>query len=288
MKTDNQAHKDLFTIPEAKHNTSVAITKPLPPQRVITGHKQTDAYLWVLEVIQTNEPAHLPAAEEALAKLKITPKEAQERYSNYLLKSGAAPFQIAFSTMSMDNPEGYIKRAKAAVSEAANVRAIFGTYENALENTPAEKMMLVGELADIYGPCWGWTKAEKKARCMHGHRITEVNEKRQAASQGFTDQLPEPSTLSDVVREIEYWREIYWLRNCAAKELGYEYGDGERYHINDREEYLEKRLASIKPVSREEAVEVCKWLLQKNDNLMDRGDLTESIFLNLVGECDNA
>lgn len=76
MKTDNPAHKALFTIPEATHSTVVATTKPLPPQQVITGHKQTDAYLWVLEVIQTNEPAHLPAAEEALSKLKITPKDA--------------------------------------------------------------------------------------------------------------------------------------------------------------------------------------------------------------------
>ena len=288
MKTDNPAHKALFTIPEATHSTVVATTKPLPPQREITGHKQTDAYLWVLEVIQTNEPAHLPAAEEALSKLQITPKEAQERYSQYLLKSGAAPFQIAFGTMSMDNPQGYIQRAKNAVTEASKVRSIFGSYEQALEDTPAEKLMLVGELADIYGPCWGWTKAEKKERCIHGHRVDEVNKKRQAASLGFAKQLPETATLSDVVREIEYWREIYWLRNCAAKELGDKYGDGERYHVNDREEYLETKLAKIKPISRDEAIEVCKWLLQKNDNLMDRGELTEAIFLNLVGECDNA
>jgi hypothetical protein len=38
------------------------LIKPLPLQKVITGHKQTDAYLWVLEVIQLNEPAHLAAA----------------------------------------------------------------------------------------------------------------------------------------------------------------------------------------------------------------------------------
>lgn len=288
MKTDNPAHKALFTLPEATHSTVVTMTKPLPPQRTITGHKQTDAYLWVLEVIQTNEPAHLPAAEEALSKLKITPKEAQERYSNYLLRSGAAPFQIAFGTMSMDNPEGYIRRAKAAVSEASKVRAIFGSYEQALENTPAEKLMLVDELAEIYEPCWGWTKAEIKDQCIHGHRINQLTEKRQAASQGFANQLPEPITLSDVVREIVYWREIYLLRNCAAKELGNQYGDGERYHINDREEYLEILLSKIKPVTRNEAIDVCKWVLEQNDNLMDRGELTEAIFLNLVGECEYA
>lgn len=72
MRTGNPVHQKLFTIPEPTYSTEVAVTKPLPPQRVITGHKQTDAYLWVLEVIRLNEPSHLQAAEDALQKLKIS------------------------------------------------------------------------------------------------------------------------------------------------------------------------------------------------------------------------
>ncbi|GGD25773.1 hypothetical protein GCM10011513_24090 [Franconibacter daqui] len=67
MRTDNTEHKALFTIPTAAHITAPANIKPLPEQRKITGHKQTDAYLWVLEVIRLNEPAHLDAVEEALS-----------------------------------------------------------------------------------------------------------------------------------------------------------------------------------------------------------------------------
>ena len=71
---DNPAHKVLFTIPEARFSNVPALTKALPPQKVITGHKQTDAYLWVLEVIKLNEPAHLDAAEVALEKLPLAQK----------------------------------------------------------------------------------------------------------------------------------------------------------------------------------------------------------------------
>lgn len=57
MRTDNNEHKALFTIPTAAYSSTLANIKPLPEQRRITGHKQTDAYLWVLEVIRLNEPA---------------------------------------------------------------------------------------------------------------------------------------------------------------------------------------------------------------------------------------
>ena len=287
MRTDNPEHKALFTIPEPSYGTAVAAIKPLPPQRVITGHKQTDAYLWVLKVIQTNEPAHLPAAEEALAKLKITPKQAQELYSQYLMKSGVAPFQIAFGTMSMDNPAGAIKAAKSAIEEASKVRAAFGSYDAAMDNVPAEDLMLVGEAGEAYSGYWGWNEQEIADECVKGARCAEIDEQRKAISKGFARHLPEPGTLSDVVREFQYWDWLYGMRNRAEKELGYQYADGGRCHINDREEYLEPLLSTLKPVSRQEAIEVCKWILD-GERFMDRGELTDAIILNLVGECDNA
>ena len=112
MRTDNNEHKALFTIPTAAYSSALANIKPLPEQRRITGHKQTDAYLWVLEVIRLNEPAHLDAAEAALVKIKISPKEAQERYSRYLLANGYEPFQVAFGIIGMDNPAQVIRNAR--------------------------------------------------------------------------------------------------------------------------------------------------------------------------------
>ncbi len=280
----NPEHRALFTIPEPQYGTAVAISKPLPPQRDITGHKQTDAYLWVLEVIRLNEPAHLQAAEDALKKLKITPKEAQKRYSDYLAKSGAHPFQIALGTMSMDNPVGYIDGAKKAIGDASNVRAVFGSYEAALENTPAEELMLSGELFDIYSSFYFWNETEKAEGCMHGARVRETEKQRKDIAKGFADLLPQPVTLSDVVREYQYWDWLYTLRNRAEKELGYEFADGGRNHIYDREEYLESLLATIKPVNRVEAVEVCQWLLDQ-ERFELGGGITDKIIMNLVGAC---
>lgn len=284
MKTDNPAHKALFTIPAAIHSTAIATVKPLPPQRKITGHKQTDAYLWVLDVIKTNEPAHLAAAEEALEKLTITPKEAQERYSQHLIKSGLAPFQIAFGTMNLDNPHGYIKGAKRAIEEASQVRATFGTYEAAMENTEAENLMLAGEVGELYSGQYFWNEKEKTEGCMYGDRVTETEKLRKDLVKGFAESLPEPATLSDVVREYQYWHWLYEMRSVAYQELYSDYYHGSDTWIYDREDYLEEKLVTIQPVSREEAVNVCKWLLD-NERFDDRSDITSRIILNLVGEC---
>ena len=60
MRTDNNEHKALFTIPTAAYSSTLANIKPLPEQRRITGHKQTDAYLWVLEVIRLAKLPPIP------------------------------------------------------------------------------------------------------------------------------------------------------------------------------------------------------------------------------------
>lgn len=285
MRKDNPEHKALFTIPAAAHGTTLASIKPLPEQRKITGHKQTDAYLWVLEVIRMNEPAHLDAAEEALKKIKITPKEAEERYSRYLLANGADPFQVAFGTIGMDNPARAIQNARESIKKAAGVRATFGSYEAAMEDMEAERVIKSSpKFIDDYQ--WGWTVAEKKTGHIGGGRMFEIDDQRRNYVDGYRDVLPEPHTLSDVVSEFAYWDWLYSARNAAAKELGYEFGYSEHHQsVYDRERYLEKMLATIKPVTRSEAVEVCRWVLG-NERLNDLGEVTNAIILNLVGECE--
>lgn len=135
---DNPAHKVLFTIPEARFSNVPALTKALPPQKVITGHKQTDAYLWVLEVIKLNEPAHLDAAEAALEKLTISPKDVEKRYRDWMVANGADILQTAFGTFFMDDPQHYLKLARENIRKASEVRAVFGSYEAAMEPVEAE------------------------------------------------------------------------------------------------------------------------------------------------------
>ncbi|VYT93570.1 helix-turn-helix domain-containing protein [Metakosakonia massiliensis] len=285
MRTDNIEHKALFTIPAAVHSTTLANIKPLPEQRKITGDKQTDAYLWVLEVIRMNEPAHLDAAEAALEKITITTKEAEKRYSRYLLANRVDPFVAAFGTIGMDNPDQAIKNAREKIKKAAEVCAIFGSYEAALEDVEAERVIKSSpKFIDDYD--WGWTPEELKDGHIGCDRMFEIDEQRRTLVGGYCDVLPPPNTLSDVVRELVYWDWLYRERHCAARELGHEYGYAEHpNYVYDRENHLEKLLSSIKPVTRAEAMEVCQWVLE-NERLNDLGDVTNAIILNLVGECE--
>ncbi|ELY7491541.1 helix-turn-helix domain-containing protein [Cronobacter turicensis] len=285
MLTDNIEHKALFTIPTATHSAAPANIKPLPAQREITGHKQTDAYLWVLEVIRLNEPAHLDAAEEALQKLTIKPKDAEKRYRDWLMMSGADPFQVAFGTIGLDNPANAIKAARENIKKAADVRATFGSYEAALKDVEAERLIKSSpKFIDDYD--WGWTAEELEAGHIGCSRMFEIEDQRRAFVDGYRDVLPEPHTLSDVVREFVYWDWLYSVRNTAGKELGYEYGYPEHHNsVYDREHYLERLLTTVKPVTRTEALEVCRWVLE-NERLNDLGDVTNAIILNLVGECE--
>ncbi len=285
MRTDNIEHKALFTIPAAAHCTTLANIKPLPVQRKITGHKQTDAYLWVLEVIRLNEPAHLSAAEEALQKLTIKPKDAEKRYRDWLMMNGADPFQVAFGTMGMDNPANAIKAARENIQKAAGVRSLFGNYEKAFDDVEAE-CVIKSSQKFIDGYDWGWTSKELESGHIGGGRMREIDDQRRVYVDGYRDVLPEPNTLSDVVREFIYWDWLYEVRNTAGKELGYEYGYSEHHQsVYDRERYLEKLLETIKPATRAEAVEVCRWFMASGKGEYMEND-GEALILNLVGECE--
>ncbi|WP_080497508.1 hypothetical protein [Serratia marcescens] len=258
---DNPEHRVLFTIPEKKYSTAVAVPKPLPPQRTITGDKQTDAYLWVLEVIKTGEPAHIAAAEDALKKLTITPKQAQENYTRHLQAQGAG-WTSVFSTMWMDNPQHYIDQAKAQYEKAGVVRGVFGSLEAVFKPVEAERRIeeVYGVYQDIYcdymaeGP-WEFT---------------------------FTDVLPEPYTLSDVVREIQYWDWLSSMRNGAFRELYPNEYPNENGHLWDREQYLDHLLETIRPLTRIEALDVLKWYL-KYPRYQDMNADSDGVYLNLIG-----
>lgn len=277
---DNPAHVALFTIPAPAHSSELATVKPLPPQEVVTGHKQTDAYLWVLEVIKLNEPAHLAAAEEALQKLTIKPKDAEKRYRDWLVLNGTDLLNVAFGTLFMDNPQHFLDRARSNIDSARQVRAHYGSYDAAMEPVVAE--MLIDQSALLVGDDFGMTEEEASSGSISGaDRYFEVEDARKAAHDGFCDVLPDPHTLSDVVREFEYWDWLYKMRHTASKELGWQYGADQRQEISDREDWLDGKLVTLRPRHQREAVDVLKWLLQSERH--EGRDEMDTILLNLVG-----
>lgn len=50
--------------------------------------------------------------------------------------------------------------------------------------------------------------------------MNEIDDQRRAYVDGYRDVLPEPHTLSDVVREFVYWDWLYSVRHTATKEPG--------------------------------------------------------------------
>ncbi|EMZ3833472.1 hypothetical protein ABDJ74_004822 [Salmonella enterica] len=250
----------------------------------IEALKQTDAYLWVLEVIKLNEPAHLEAAQAALEKLTITPKEAQDRYTRYLQSNGVDGFNIVFGTMMMDNPQHFIERAREQAARAAEVRGVFGSYEAIYDKLTVPEQLLEDALGWLYNDSYGWTEEEKRQGRIEGKRVTEVMELREKKSfEIITDVLPAPFTLSDVVREFQYWEWVYRMRDAAKKEIAPNELSGDGGLVSDRESWLDKQLEIIRPVSRDEALNVLRWYLQseRHQGFMDAD--SDAVYLNLIG-----
>ncbi|MNC33243.1 hypothetical protein D3C75_816280 [compost metagenome] len=84
-----------------------------------------------------------------------------------------------------------------------------------------------------------------------------------------------------MVREFEYWNWLYKMRQTASKELGWEDGADQRQEVSDREDWLDKKLITIRPRHQREAVDVLKWLLTSERH--EARDGLDDILLNLVG-----
>jgi hypothetical protein len=91
----------------------------------------------------------------------------------------------------MDNPDSSIQNARENIKKAADVSAIFGSYEAAMDDVEAERVIKSSpKFIDDYR--WGWTQAEKKAGSINGGRINEIDDQRRAFVDGYRDVLPEP------------------------------------------------------------------------------------------------
>ena len=128
---------------------------------------------------------------------------------------------------------------------------------------------------------YGIVREEVGDGCIFGiDRYLELEDMRKNAHHGFTDVLPSPHTLSDVVREFEYWKWLYWVRVAAGRELGHQHSEGLNQEVYDREDWLDTQLATIRPIHQQEAIDILKWLL-KSDRHEGRDEI-DVILMNLI------
>ena len=134
--------------------------------------------------------------------------------------------------------------------------------------TKAERLVME-RYSNMYS---NWKEKEKNYR-------QEMEDLRQKEIAGFKNILPAPFTLSDVTIEWDYWESVLRHRYKTQN------GDGYVQIIWDRRGWLTDLLCAMKPVTRAEALTVCKWLLAC-DYFEERDSLFDRIILNLVGECE--
>jgi hypothetical protein len=84
-----------------------------------------------------------------------------------------------------------------------------------------------------------------------------------------------PNTLSDCLHELDYWNQLYLLRNAIDRDAS----DGPR-EASARDWFVFGLLAEIRPRDKQEALPVFRYMVTS-----ERDDMAESeaILCNLIG-----
>lgn len=254
---DNDRHRALFSLPERRPSdcTAIAATE-LPPQQSVTGHKELDALLWLRQVISTGDPAMIDKAMEAAGRIKTPLKALEKAYTTFLThKHPDNPF-ATFAAVGLDDLKGLADRSIKAANNRAEALARFGDERTIFDETPAERFcieVLEGVEFDVYGALIDTTVTERmKAR-------------------------PEylPHTLADCLHELHYWRRLYSLRHAVDRDRAESAPE-----CYGRERFAFAQMAHIRPRSRDEAVDVLRYMAGDADRMDDKE--TPDILRNLI------
>ena len=255
---DNQAQRDLFSLPTIQVSNSTALVVPeLPPQSVQTGDKEIDAVLWLREVIKTGQVALIEKAMLAAKKIKTPLKDLEKRYLDHLTARNPGNWTVAFNTFGFADLDTLAKRSIAKLTIQHEAVSRFGNIDNLFSKTPAEEFC-IEVLAGL------------KPSKDFGDLDTKQVDKRFQAHPAMM-----PNTLSDCLHELAYWNNLYSLRNASVQHAGEQWPE-----CQARDNFVFRSLARIRAKSKAEAVAVFRYLA--DDERMDDEE-TESILLNLIG-----
>ncbi|EOV6195433.1 hypothetical protein ACN94K_002537 [Klebsiella quasipneumoniae] len=267
MRKNNPEHVKMFTfIPKESH----IIAKPeartrLPAFLQLTGNNDIDILVWVRTALQNEDVTpYLNEVEAKLDEMSMEPAKAILNFVDNLRKSGSQNFDFMRDVFNLNaNWKGEIERLRRRYEEAESIINKFGSREAVFELTLPEKI-IVENYGYLYEVC------------------DEESEFRESVVSGFRHVLPSPTTLTDVIREWEYWAFISNSRLRVKDPKSYLNKTPWKW---DRIDFLIEQLTCLKPVTRTEALTVCKWLLAC-DYFEGRDSLFDRIILNLVGECE--
>ena len=253
---DNDQHRALFTLPPIKASTETLPCVPeLPPQEVVTGDKEVDALLWLRSIISTGQTALIERAMEAAKRIKTPFDVLEKRYSAHLLANCNGNVFATFGSIGFADLEKLASRSIEQHRLRLEGVARFG--DDLLADTDAE-VFCIEALRGMKrsGPLLDYDKDKVAAR-FNAH--------------------PElmPHTLADCLYELDYWHQLYWLRDAADH-----YASDGPAESTAREWFVFGLLAEIRPRDKAEALAVFRYLVAS-----DRDDMpeAEAILCNLIG-----
>ncbi len=244
---DNPKHRAMFTLPEEQKATSTQpATLDLPPQQVVTGDKEVDALLWLRAVISTGQAGLIERAMEAAKRIETPFKELEKRYHDYLHVSQPGNFFATFGAIGFADLDSLAKKSIMREQRRCEALARFG--DAIFDDTRAEVF------------CTEMLRGLDPRKYVIGYDKHEAAER--------FKQCPEylPNTLADCLYELDYWSQLYRLRNAYDS-----YYDTSP-ESSAREWFIFGLLAEIRPRNRDEAKAVLKYMRDHERTGMDESD----------------
>ena len=252
--SDNLKHRAFFSLPPIQYssNTGLVIVD-IPPQNAVTGDVEVDAMLWLREMIKTGKPEFIEKALLAAKKIKTPAKQLEDSYSKWLRKNNTGNFLAGLGAMDFaDLGKLADKTIKNKLLEA-ELKARLGDDAECVLTEPEQWCFdAVGGLGALYD---------------------DLRNKAEAQFYAYPEHLPH--TLLDCVHELQYWNNLYLMRNAISSH------DDPAASI--REQFIQRLLAKIRPRSPSESKAVLKYLIETdtlNQSWFDADEILENL-LNL-------
>ena len=253
---DNEQHRALFTLPPVMASRETLPSVPeLPPQERVTGDKEVDAVLWLRSIINTGQAALIERAMEAAKKIKTPLDVLEKRYREYLTATNPGNLFAALSSFGFADLDSLASRAIEQHRLRLEGVARFG--DALLADTEAEVF------------CIEALRGLERSASMLDYDKDAVA----ARFNAHPDLMPR--TLADCLHELDYWNQLYRLRNAVDI-----YSSDGPPEASARDWFVSGLLAEIRPRTKDEAKAVLRYVStggRRSPDEMDR------IMDNLIG-----
>lgn len=256
---DNTAARAFFTLPELvlTEVTAVAIPAPLPKQRAVTGDKDTDAMLWLREVVATGDADLIATALQAAERIKTPAKDLEMRYADYLVRTTGNTLMAAFGSMGFADLPCHARNVIDRQIRQREAVARFGS-EAAMWADQATEQFCIDTLISLEpGGTWREYDTDDAVKAFE------------------TEAAMRPHTLADCLHELDYWSALYTQRSAFERHCD------NIPPVRARESYLHRCLSVLRPKGRDDAKAVLRHIADDKDSFDE--EVTDAILENLIG-----